>query len=154
MANGERTEPQDEPPHVQQGRRTNGNKVQPLDSATVKPDEELSGPAIVRFNDLEPVWYLPRAKEPGFMRWLVTWLGGPEGYVNPSRGVAAENQDMAVGYMSLAVGQRQDGLHAHTVAEIYVVLAGQLLGWDGRGESHLAGPGDCVYIPKGDCHSS
>jgi len=118
-------------------------------TALIQGQDDSESPEVIRFDDLEPVWYLPRAKEPGFMRWLVTWLGGPPGYINPSRGLAAENEKMAVGYMSLPVGQQQSGLHAHTVTEIYIVLAGQLLGWDGRGESHLAGPGDCVYIPRG-----
>lgn len=105
---------------------------------------------IVRFQDLEPVWYLPKAKEPGFMRWLVSWIGGPAGYVNPSLGTSTVNEQMVVGYMSLPVGQRQPGLHTHTVAETYIVLSGSLMGWDGRGEEHVAGPGDCMHIPKGE----
>lgn len=112
-------------------------------------DVSTKGTAIVRFKDLEAVWYLPRAKEPGFMRWLVTWVGGPPGYVNPSLGTSAISKNMAVGFMSLPRGQRQEGLHAHTVAEIYIIRKGQLMGWDGRGETHLGGIGDCIYIPAG-----
>jgi mannose-6-phosphate isomerase-like protein (cupin superfamily) len=107
------------------------------------------GTEIVRFKDLEPVWYLPRAKEPGFMRWLVTWVGGPHGFVNPSIGTSVISNHMAVGFMSLPRGQRQEGLHSHTVAEIYIILKGQLIGWDGRGDSHLGTTGDCIYIPAG-----
>lgn len=84
------------------------------------------------------------------MRWLVSWVGGPPGYINPSQGVSVVSDEMAVGYMSLPIGQKQPGLHTHTVAEIYIVLSGQLMGWDGRGDEHLAGPDDCVYIPAGE----
>lgn len=34
---------------------------------------------IIRWNDLEPQWHVPGAKEPGFMRYLVSWVGGPKG---------------------------------------------------------------------------
>ncbi|KAH4016014.1 hypothetical protein HBI92_030420 [Parastagonospora nodorum] len=107
---------------------------------------------VVQFRDLEAIWYLPRAKEPGFMRWLVTWVGGPAGFINPSIGSSVISENMAVGFMSLPRGQRQSGLHAHTVAEIYVILKGRLMGWDGRGENHIANTGDCVYIPAGVPH--
>jgi hypothetical protein len=34
---------------------------------------------IVRNDDLEAAWTVKQAKEPGFMRSLITWVGGPEG---------------------------------------------------------------------------
>lgn len=54
--------------------------------------------------------------------------------------------------MSLPVGQRQKGLHYHSVAEIYIVLKGELEGYDGKNQTHRAGPLDCVYIPAGVPH--
>ncbi|KAF2494375.1 hypothetical protein BU16DRAFT_550397 [Lophium mytilinum] len=54
--------------------------------------------------------------------------------------------------MSLPVGQRQKGLHYHSVTEIYVILKGELEGYDHTGHPHRAGPLDCMYIPKGVPH--
>ncbi|GAB7356246.1 hypothetical protein MBLNU459_g7060t1 [Dothideomycetes sp. NU459] len=108
--------------------------------------------SIIRYNDLEPQWHVPGAKEPGFMRWLISWVGGPAGFVNPSREVAVVSEEIVVGLMSLPVGQRQKGLHYHSVAEIYVVLKGELEGYDGKNQTHRAGAMDCIYIPAGVPH--
>jgi len=86
------------------------------------------------------------------MRWLTQWVAGPEGYVNSNPGYAALSQEMSVGLMYLDVGNRQRGLHYHSVTEIYVILKGQVLGWDGKHEEHIAGPMDCIYIPAGVPH--
>lgn len=109
-------------------------------------------PRIVRFRDLEPSWNTKQAKEAGFMRWLVTWVGGPAGHINTNPGVAIESRDCAVGMMYLPVGQRQAGKHTHGVTEIYVVLQGTLEGFDASGHPHRAGPWDCTYIPAGCPH--
>ncbi len=109
-------------------------------------------PRIVRFRDLEPSWGTKQAKEPGFMRWLVTWVGGPEGHINTNPGAAIESTQCAVGMMYLPRGQRQAGRHTHGVTEIYVVLQGELEGFDASGHPHRAGPMDCTYIPAGCPH--
>jgi mannose-6-phosphate isomerase-like protein (cupin superfamily) len=107
---------------------------------------------IVRFRDLEPSWNTKQAKEPGFMRWLVTWVGGPADHINTNPGVAVESRQCAVGMMYLPRGQRQAGKHTHGVTEIYVVLQGVLEGFDASGIPHRAGPMDCTYIPAGCPH--
>lgn len=109
-------------------------------------------PRIVRFRDLEPSWTTKQAKEPGFMRWLVTWVGGPAGHINTNPGIAVESAQCAVGMMCLPSGQRQAGKHTHGVTEIYVVLRGELEGFDASGRPHRAGPMDCAYIPAGCPH--
>jgi mannose-6-phosphate isomerase-like protein (cupin superfamily) len=107
---------------------------------------------IVRFRDLEPTWTTKQAKEPGFLRWLVTWVGGPVGHINTNPGLAVESTQCAVGMMYLPRGQRQAGRHTHGVTEIYVVLQGHLEGIDASGHPHRAGPMDCTYIPAGCPH--
>lgn len=109
-------------------------------------------PRIVRFRDLEPTWTTRQAREPGFMRWLVTWVGGPAGHVNTNPAVAVESNRSAIGLMHLPHGQRQAGKHVHGVTEIYVVLEGALEGFDASGHPHRAGPLDCTYIPAGCPH--
>lgn len=107
---------------------------------------------IVRNRDLEPAWTVLRAKEPGHMRSLVTWMGGPEGYINTNPGVAIESHHCAVGLMDMGPGQRQPGVHTHSMVEIYVILDGEVESFDGVGNRHTAGPLDCLYIPKGVPH--
>ena len=109
-------------------------------------------PRIVRFRDLEASWNTKQARQPGFMRWLVTWLGGPAGHINTNPGVAVESIRCAVGMMVLPPGQRQAGRHIHGVTEVYVVLQGELEGFDASGHPHRAGPMDCTYIPPGCPH--
>jgi mannose-6-phosphate isomerase-like protein (cupin superfamily) len=109
-------------------------------------------PRIVRFRDLEPSWATKQAKEPGFMRWLVTWVGGPAGYINTNPGAAVESTACAIGLMYLPRGQRQAGKHVHGITEIYIVLQGQLEGFDASGHPHNAGPLDCTCIPAGCPH--
>ena len=109
-------------------------------------------PRIVRQRDLEPYWGVLRAREPGFQRSLITWMGGPEGYINTNPGVAVESRHCAVGLMDMGPGNRQPGVHTHTMTEIYVILDGQCESFDGVGKTHIAGPLDCLYIPKGVPH--
>ncbi len=107
---------------------------------------------IVRDRDLEAFWDVLRAKEPGFMRSLITWMGGPDGYINTNPGAAIESLHCAVGLMNMGPGQRQPGVHTHTMTEIYVILEGTVESFDGVGNRHIAGPMDCLYIPKGVPH--
>lgn len=107
---------------------------------------------IVRHRDLEPFWGVKRATEPGFMRSLVTWMGGPEGYINTNLGQAIPSRHCAVGIMDMSVGNRQPGVHVHTMNEIYVILEGQVESIDGVGNKHIAGPLDCLFIPTGVPH--
>jgi mannose-6-phosphate isomerase-like protein (cupin superfamily) len=109
-------------------------------------------PRIVPFRDLAPTWTTKQARQPGYMRWLVTWLGGPAGHINTNPGVAIESTQCAVGLMYLPRGQRQAGKHIHGVTEVYVVLQGELEGFDASGHPHRAGPMDCTYIPAGCPH--
>jgi mannose-6-phosphate isomerase-like protein (cupin superfamily) len=104
---------------------------------------------IIRYVDLEPQWHVPGAKEPGFMRYLINWTGGPAGHINPNRGTAVVSENTVVGMMNLPVGQRQKGLHYHSVCEIYIILRGNLEGYDGRGHITRVGPLDCMVIPAG-----
>ena len=107
---------------------------------------------IVRADDLEPTWTVKQAKEPGFMRSLITWVGGPEGYINTNPGVAVETERCVIGLMRMPAGNRQAGVHVHSVTEIYVILKGRCESFDGEGRRHVAGALDCLYIPAGVPH--
>ena len=109
-------------------------------------------PRLIRFRDLEPTWTTKQAREAGFMRWLATWVGGPPGHINTNPGVAVESDRIAIGMMYLPRGQRQAGVHTHSVTEIYVILQGELEGLDASGHPHRAGPLDCTYTPPGCPH--
>ncbi|KAL4860762.1 RmlC-like cupin domain-containing protein [Aspergillus spectabilis] len=110
------------------------------------------GVQIIRHSDLEPQWHVPGAKEPGFIRYLISWVGGPPDYVNPNKGHAAISHEVVVGLMNLPIGQKQKGIHYHSVAEIYIILRGELEGYDANGHITRAGPLDCMYIPAGVPH--
>ncbi len=109
-------------------------------------------PRLIRFAQLEPAWTVKQATEPGFMRWLVSWMGGPPGFVNFNPGIAADSDRTAMGFMAMPQGNRQAGLHKHGVTEIYVILKGEIEGFDHTGVPHRAGPMDCIYIPAGVPH--
>jgi len=115
-------------------------------------EQEDEGFEVIPFSELEPRWTVPGATEGGFLRWLVSWVGGPAGYINPSLGRSVVS-DMSVGFMRVEVGCRQKGVHSHTITEIYVILKGHCEGFDGNGDLHHAGPMDCVYIPVGVPHA-
>ncbi len=108
--------------------------------------------SVIRDRDLEPSWDLKRAREPGFLRSLTTWVGGPEGCINSNLGHSAISQGCAVGLMRMPVGNRQPGVHVHSVTEIYVILKGEVESFDGVGRVHRAGPLDCLHIPAGVPH--
>ncbi len=107
---------------------------------------------IVRHSDLEAFWGVLRATEPGYMRSLITWMGGPPGHINTNPEQAIESLNCAVGLMDMAAGNRQPGVHTHTMTEIYVIIEGEVESIDGYGRKHRAGPLDCLYIPKGVPH--
>jgi mannose-6-phosphate isomerase-like protein (cupin superfamily) len=111
-----------------------------------------TSPLLIKFTELEPSWAVKRAREPGFLRWLVSWMGGPPGTVNFNPAQAALSETAAVGFMAMPQGNRQAGLHIHSVAEIYVILKGEIEGYDHTGVAHRAGPSDCIYIPAGVPH--
>jgi len=107
----------------------------------------------IRNKDLEPNWSLKQAKEPGFMRSLITWVGGPDGYINSNPDDSVISQSCAIGLMRMPVGNRQAGVHFHSITEIYVILKGEVESFDGVGNLHRAGPLDCLYIPAGVPHA-
>lgn len=86
------------------------------------------------------------------MRSLTTWIGGPEGHINSNLGKSVISGRCAVGLMRMPVGNRQPGVHVHSVTEIYVILKGEVESFDGLGRVHRAGPLDCLYIPAGVPH--
>lgn len=114
---------------------------------------ELTSPMIVRFDDLAPTWDTPRAREPGFLRWIVSYVGGvpPFWNNNPETGIVSDR--IVAGLMWLPVGNRQSGVHVHSVTEIYVMLRGRVESIEFGGRRQVAGPLDCLVMPPGAPHA-
>ena len=122
-------------------------------TTTTVATTELTAPHVVRFEDLEPGWhYAPHSTDPGFLRWMITYVGGPPGHLHdePESGLVGKRSIQGV--MGLPVGQRQYGLHRHTTTEIYLILEGRVESLEGQGRRQLAGPMDCIYIPADAPH--
>jgi quercetin dioxygenase-like cupin family protein len=113
---------------------------------------DLEEPVVVRFADLRATWRTPRATEAGYLRWLVSYVGGPEGHINPSPETGLLSDRYVIGLMGLPAGNRQAGLHIHTITEIYVLLRGRVESLEGDGRTLQAGPGDCLCMPRGAPH--
>jgi len=114
---------------------------------------ELDAPHVIRMTDLDPGWhYAPHSTDAGFMRWMITYVGGPPGHLHdkPESGIVGKR--CIQGIMGLPVGQRQFGLHRHTTTEIYFILKGRVESLEGEGQRQMAGPMDCIYIPVDSPH--
>ncbi len=112
-----------------------------------------AGPTTLRVEELKPTWDVPHAREPEYLRWLVSYVGGPPGFLNnnPETGLLSER--VVAGLMWLPVGNRQFGVHVHTVTEIYVILRGRVATIEPGLRPLVAGPLDCLYIPAGSPHA-
>ena len=80
--------------------------------------EYIGGAEIIPFDELVPKWTVPGATEGGYLRWLTSWVGGPEGHINPNFGRSIVSDKTSVGFMKLMRGCRQKGVHSHTIVEV------------------------------------
>jgi mannose-6-phosphate isomerase-like protein (cupin superfamily) len=55
--------------------------------------------------------------------------------------------------MWLPVGNRQSGVHIHSITEIYVILRGRVESIEPGGRRQIAGPFDCLSMPPGAPHA-
>jgi len=112
------------------------------------PVLDLDAPRAVRFDQLRPAWgKAERSDEAGYIRWLLSYVGGPPGWLEerPESGLIGDRS--VLGLMGLPAGQRQFGLHCHPTAEIYLILAGRVESIEAEGVRRALGPLDCLYIP-------
>jgi quercetin dioxygenase-like cupin family protein len=107
---------------------------------------DLTGPRVVRFEDLVPRWTQAKSSsEPGFLRWLAPYVGGPPGHLHDDADLVGKHSIM--GIMGLPAGQRQWGLHRHTTCEIYLILKGHVESLEAERVTRKMGPMDLLYIP-------
>ena len=114
--------------------------------------EAPSDGAVVRFDSLDPRWGTMHAREPGHYRWLISYYGGGEGYLNENRSTGLISDRGHAGIMHLTSGCRQFGVHEHTVTEIYVILQGEVESIE-PGRTQKAGPLDALYMPPKAPHA-
>jgi mannose-6-phosphate isomerase-like protein (cupin superfamily) len=115
--------------------------------------EPASSSRTLRVDSLSPTWWTPHAREPGYLRWIVSYVGGPPGFINNNPETGFLSERVVAGLMWLPIGNRQYGVHVHTVTEIYVILKGRVESVEPGGTPHVAGPLDCLYIPAGSPHA-
>lgn len=114
--------------------------------------EAPSDGAVIRFDELQPTWNTMHAREDGHIRWITSYYGGTSGQINDNPETGLVSDRTAAGMMWLAAGNRQFGVHEHTVAEIYVILQGQVESIE-PGRTQQAGPLDCLYMPPQAPHA-
>jgi mannose-6-phosphate isomerase-like protein (cupin superfamily) len=108
--------------------------------------------AVVRFDDLDPRWNTMHAREAGYHRWLISYYGGEDGFLNENRETGLISDRGHAGVMHLSAGCRQFGVHEHTITEIYVILQGRVESVE-PGRSQPAGPLDVLYMPPQAPHA-
>jgi mannose-6-phosphate isomerase-like protein (cupin superfamily) len=114
--------------------------------------EAPSDGAVVHFDDLDPRWNTMHAREAGHHRWLVSYYGGEDGYLNENRETGLISDRGHAGIMHLSAGCRQFGVHEHTITEIYVILEGEVESIE-PGRTQKAGPLDVLYMPPQAPHA-
>jgi mannose-6-phosphate isomerase-like protein (cupin superfamily) len=120
---------------------------------------DLTEPRLIRWREFPPRWVVPHATETGYLRFNTSYVGGPDGFVNihPETGLVSTRT--CIGLMWMPVGQRQFGLHRHTVCETYVILQGAVESIGPRVDADGT-PGDrvetldCMHMPVGAPHGS
>lgn len=121
---------------------------------------ELQEPRVIRWRELMPMWVVPHSREAGYLRFNLSYVGGPEGFVNINRETDLISLRTSIGLMWMPAGQRQFDLHRHTVCESYVILAGEVESINPREPGaptnigHRAGVLDMVHMPIGSPHAS
>ncbi|MGE0230204.1 MAG: cupin domain-containing protein [Flavobacteriaceae bacterium] len=122
-----------------------------LQKPTAKSGGKTHDISIVRLEDLEPNRNGPRAREPGFVRWVTSWVGGPPGYVNFNRGAALVSENISTGLLELMPGSKVLP-HHHQDGELYAVISGRLEVESGA-IADVCVARDAAYFPAGAVHA-
>lgn len=107
----------------------------------------IGGVKVIPFINLEPQWAAPKAKEPPFLRYAVSWVGGQKGYINHNRGVAEESDKCTLGMLVIYPGCKQVP-HSYAGNATYVIVEGTGMVDRGKGIEILKRL-DGVRIPGG-----
>jgi mannose-6-phosphate isomerase-like protein (cupin superfamily) len=108
---------------------------------------------VVPFSKLKPNWTATKSDVPGFHRWAVDYVGGPEGFVHRSRENAAVSENCEAGVVVFPAGTSGAGLHTHTSDEVYILHRGKMAVILEDGSEVILEPLDGAFAPAGVPHS-
>ena len=99
---------------------------------------------IIKDLSLVPDWSSPKAKEPEFMRWLTTYVGGHAGHENHNPFEAISSDQIYIGIKTLLPWQREVPYEAED-PELCVVLSGKAVVAHGKCKALELGRLDGIY---------
>jgi len=113
--------------------------------------EPAPHPILVRWDDLDPWWGAPQAKEAGHLRWSVSWVGGGDDRLNLNPAAAARSDIVALGATVIGAANAETPERWDSVRYVQVTQ-GRLRVVD-HPELGVLGPLDVLVVPSGYEHA-
>lgn len=109
--------------------------------------EDAPAPVIIKWEELEPSRDAPMSRDAGHMREMVNWVGGGDGRLNLNRGVAAENELIALGATDLQSANSIPAENWDTIRYLQIIEGRLRIG--GHPDLGQAGKWDVIVVPAG-----
>lgn len=107
---------------------------------------------VVPFKDLEPNYSASKAKEPEFMRWNISYVGGTGMQENHSPALAVQSQNIHIGMLALAPAQKEVPFSSQE-EETYILLQGEAIVNHGRAKGKSLERLDGMFYGSGETHA-